>query len=217
MSSVPRPKVHDETTATALLDAAAGLLRSGGPAAVSVRAAAQACGISFRGVYALFGSKQALIDALAERGYRSLATGVRSVQTTDDPARDLVLAGVEGFRRFALSDPEIFRLTFERVSSDVLHQRAVGVAAIDAYNALAERIGRARAGGSIHPDRSDQACVFAFHSFCQGLASTELAGKAPPEGTGMWPVVEQVDMAALWRDALTGLVAGFATAPEVPQ
>jgi hypothetical protein len=124
---------------------------------------------------------------------------------------------VEGFRRFALNDPEIYRLTFERVSAQVLHQQAVGSAAIGAYHSLAQRVARLREAGGIHPDRSDETCVYVFHSACQGLASTELAGEPPPDGPGMWPLVQRVDMAALWRDALTGLVAGFAGAPEVAQ
>lgn len=212
-----RPKVHDEASGTALLDAAAELMRSGGPAAVSVRAVAEASGVSFRGVYALFGSKQALIDALAERGYRSLADRVNAVPTTDDPRRDLLNAGVDAFRGFAIHDPEIFRLTFEQVSAQVLHQQPVTRAAIAAYRALAARVAALRAAGGIHPDRSDEVCIFAFHSTCQGLASCELAGRPPPEGPGFWPMVERLDMAALWDDALTGLVAGFGTVPTLAQ
>ena len=74
-----RPKVHDASTAEQLLDAATTLLRDAGPDAVSVRAVAEACGCSVRAVYALFGSKQALVDALAERGYLTLADRVDAV------------------------------------------------------------------------------------------------------------------------------------------
>ena len=119
-----------------LLDSAAGLLRAGGPAAVSVRAVAEASGTSFRAVYAVFGSKRALIDALAERGYRSLVARTSAIDATGDPRRDLVRAGAVAFREFALEEPEMFRLTFEQVSAEVLGHDRVAEAALDAYRAL---------------------------------------------------------------------------------
>ena len=212
-----RPRTHDETTAETLLDAAAGLLRAGGPREVSVRAVAEASGTSFRAVYALFGSKQALIDSLAERGYRSLALRVGSLPVTDDAVRDLVCAGANGFRRFAVDDPEIFRLTFERVSPEVLRQRAVGVAARAAYDALGAWVERARVAGAVHPDRSDGVCIMTFHSTCQGLAATEIASQPPPAGTGMWALARQLDLDAVWRDTLTALVHGFGEPPSARQ
>jgi AcrR family transcriptional regulator len=212
-----RPRVHDERTGEALLDSAAELLRTGGPGAVSVRAVADASGISFRAVYAVFGSKQALIDALAERGYRSLAERLRGLTPTDDVRRDLVTAGAVGFRTFAVEDPEIFRLTFEQVSAQVLEQKRVARAAYASYQALVWWLRRARESGAIHKDRSEEVCAFSFHSLCQGLAASELAAQLPPTGPGFWPMARGLDLAAVWRDALTGLVDGFASPPEVAQ
>ena len=85
-----RPRVHDRDTGEVVLDRALGILRAAGPEAISVRAVADAAGTSTRAVYAVFGSKQALVDALAERGYRRLAELVAAVRETDDPVADLV-------------------------------------------------------------------------------------------------------------------------------
>ena len=212
-----RPKIHDQAAGEALLDAAVALLRSGGPAAVSVRAVAEASGISFRAVYAVFGSKQALIDALAERGYRSLTDRVHGITPSGDPRRDLVQAGVEAFRAFALEEPEIFRLTFEQVSAEVLQHKQVARAAYASHQALGSWVSRAREAGLVHPDRSDEVCILEFHSLCQGLASAELSARRPPDGPGFWPMARGLDLAAVWRDALGGLVAGFASPPELAQ
>jgi AcrR family transcriptional regulator len=212
-----RPRIHDQAAGETLLDSAVTLLRSGGPGAVSVRAVADASDLSFRAVYAVFGSKQALIDALAERGYRSLSDRVRGVPSTRDPARDLVAAGAEAFRGFALEEPEIFRLTFEQVSAEVLQHRQVARAAYASYEALGTKVRRAREAGLVHADRSDEVCILEFHSLCQGLASAELAAQPPPSGPGFWPMVRGVDLAAVWRDALGSLVEGFASPPEVAQ
>lgn len=208
-----RPRIHDDATAETLLDAALALLRASGPAAISVRAVAAASGTSFRAVYAVFGSKQALVDALAERGYRSLTERVDAIPETDEPAHDLVRTGAEAFRGFALEQPEMFQLTFEQISAEALRQKRVARAALDSYEALRARIGRARAAGLIHPERSDEQCAFAVHSLCQGLAAAELASRRPPAGPGFWPMMRTVDLAAVWCDALTGLVGHFGTAP----
>ena len=210
---MPRPRIHDQATGELLLDAAARLLHEGGPGAVSVRGVAEASGLSFRAVYTVFGSKQALIDALAARGYRSLTERVAGVPTTEDPARDLVVAGSEGFRGFAIEEPALFRLTFERVSREVLQQATVVQAARASYDTLVSAISRARDAGLVHPDRSDLTCAFQFHGLCQGLASGELASQPAP-GPGFWAMMRGHDMPATWRDALTGLVAGFAHPPE---
>ena len=197
-----------------LLDSAGALLRAGGPEAISVRAVADASGTSFRAVYTVFGSKRALVDALAERGYRSLVSRITAIEPTGDARRDLVLAGAVGFRTFALEEPAMFRLTFEQVSAEVLGHDRVGEAALDAYRALRARVRGARDAGAIHPDRSDESCCFAVHSVCQGLAASELAAQPPPDGPGFWPMMAGIDLAALWRDTLVGLVAGFASAPD---
>lgn len=207
-----RPRLHDEAAGDALLDSAAELLRTGGPEALSVRGVADHSGRSFRAVYALFGSKQALVDALAERGYLDLAARVNGRDATRDAALDLVEAGL-AFRSFAVEHPGLFRLTFEQVSANVLQQKQVARAAYASYDALVTWISRARSAGLIHPSRTDEATAFGFHSLCQGLASCELAAQPPP-GPGFWPMMRGQDLGAAWRDALGAFVAGLASAPR---
>lgn len=213
MWHMARPKIHGEESVDDLLDAAAALLRAGGPDAVSVRGVADGSGRSSRAVYALFGSKQALIDALAERGYLALAERVNAVPTGGDPAAELVTAGVVGFRSFALEDPQIFRLTFEQVSAEVLKQPRVGIAASRAFDALKSKVEALRAAGGVHPDRDVTECVFAFHSLCQGMAAGELAARPVPEGPGFWRSMQASDFVAVWTRALEALVRGFADRP----
>jgi AcrR family transcriptional regulator len=208
-----RPRIHDDATGDELLAAAAGLLAAAGPAALSVRQVADAAGTSHRAVYALFGSKQGLVDALATHGYADLAGRVRGLPTTDDAAGDLVRAGTHGFRAFALEGPALFRLTFEQVSAEVLRQHRVTEAARSSYAALEERVARARAAGRVHPDRSDGDCIFVFHATCQGLASCELAAQPPPRGPGFWRGRTASDLDAAWHDTLTAVVTGFGTPP----
>ena len=205
-----RPKIHDAATAEVLLDAAMALLRAGGLDAVSLRAVADASERSMRAVYALFGSKQALIDALAARGYATLSARVNALPRGGDAAEELVAVGAEGFRSFAIEDPQMFRLTFEQVSAEVLQQPQVAKASWGAYTALASRVSAARDAGAIHESRTDVSCVFAFHSLCQGLAAGELSARPAPDGAGFWPMLRGTDLEEEWRIAIGALVRGFA-------
>lgn len=207
-----RPREHDETTAQVLLDAAERLLAVGDPTAVTVRAVARDADVSTRAVYSLFDSKEGLLEALAARGFHVLADGVAAVQPTDDPAADLVTAGIEGFREFALARPGLFRLTFERTATAVIADSDALRAATASYLALVAWIRRAKDAGVID-DRPEQEVAFAFHACCLGLATSELSREPPPVGSTFWGPVAGIDGVVLWRGALTALVAGLAPRP----
>jgi AcrR family transcriptional regulator len=193
-----RPRQHDEQTRAALLEAAERLLSEGGPGAVSVRAVAEAVGESTRAVYSVFGNKEGLFGALFGRAFSDLRARIEAVPQSGDPREDLLRAGVEGFRGFALDHPQLFRLTFERLvpdiaprPEDVAHARA----AIAALRSLVERCRLAGFAGG----RDTHELAWQCHAFCQGLASLELQGLIPATR----------EHAAFWRDALGAFVAGL--------
>src|SRR5687768_9453403 len=111
-----RPREHDEETRAALLAAAERLVAEGGPAALSVRAVADAAGTTTRAVYSLFGSKDGLLVAsLARNAFEFLFTELGKLEETDDPAADLVENGVLVFRRLVVDHPALYRIAFQRV------------------------------------------------------------------------------------------------------
>lgn len=181
-----------------------------------MRPAADRAGTTVRAVYSLFGSKDGLVEALAERGYLLLRDKVDAVARTGDPLDDLVRVGIDGFRAFALERPELFRLTFERMPRSVEVSRRTGAAALESYHALADRIERAQAAGLL-VDQPTVELVFAFHSLCLGLATSELSREPPPVGMRFWAPVRDIPGEQLWRTALTALIAGFATPSTVPR
>ncbi|MDN5797756.1 MAG: TetR/AcrR family transcriptional regulator [Intrasporangium sp.] len=209
-----RPRVHDDATAETLLAVASDLLYAEGMESLSVRRVADAAGTSHRAVYALFGSKRGLLDALAAFGYDDLAGRVSRLEATSDPAADLVRAGTVAFRRFASSRPALFRLAFEEISPEAVEQPRVAHAALASYRALAAWFTRLREAGLVHPARTDADCIFAFHATCHGLAASERAAKPPPEGPGFWRVTGPSVFDAVWTDTLASVVRGFALPPE---
>ena len=203
-----RPFKHDHATREALLVAAEQLLADGGPDAVSVRAVAELIDVSTRAVYSVFGSKGALIEALAALGFGYLADLVESVPVTDDPIADLVGTGVDGFRVFAVGRPHLFRLTFDHIGADIVRRPNVDPQLQRALAALGARVSRVIESGQVSPRPSIE-IAYMFHAFCHGLAATELGRMPPPVGAGFWPMTAAMDIERVWHDALDAFVRGL--------
>jgi AcrR family transcriptional regulator len=193
-----RPREHDEQTAVALLDAAERIVLVSGLEALSVRRLAHEVGTTTRAVYSLFGSKDGLVVALGTRAFELLGAAINELAVTDDPAADLVEAGVVVFRRFAIEHPTLFRIGVQRTLLSPDLAREFSAAAAEAFAGLEARMRRLEDFGLLgRRTVRDAACE--FHALCEGLAAVELRRLMP-----------QPDEVRIWRDALTALVAGFA-------
>lgn len=176
------------------------MIERDGLAALSLRGVCAGAGTTTRAVYALFGSKDGLVVALGARAYDLLGAAVAALPRTDDPAADLVEAGLV-FRRFAREHPALFALAVQRaLPSDALWQQFRGSASralLTLRNRL-ERLDQDDALGG----RSINEAAWEFHAMCEGLAAADLRDPCPD------PLAEQ-----RWRAALRALVHGFAAAP----
>jgi AcrR family transcriptional regulator len=198
-----RPREHDETTRAALIAAAAELLREGGAGAVSVRAVADRVGVSTRGVYSLFGSMEGLLYALGEHGFELLATMVDEVPVTADPIADLISVCLDGWRRWALGHPELYRLTFDRLVTGEPGARTVNAAGLTALSRLRSRVQRAVDAGLLGGRTVDEVTP-QVHALTEGLTVMQLRGRL------LGPDPER-----MWRAALEALIAGLSTPVEV--
>jgi AcrR family transcriptional regulator len=191
-----RPRSHTDRTAAQLLDAAERIVEREGIRALSVRRVAEAAGTTTRAVYSLYGSKDGLVEAFGRRTYELLGAGVTQLPRTEDPAADLVEAGVRVFRRFAVEHPSLFRVGVQRTLEGPGFARIDVPVAQEAWAGLEQLVARVDLGG-----RSVLEAARSFHALCEGLAAIELRGFLTPASA------ERV-----WRDALEALVAGFAAA-----
>lgn len=203
-----RPRIHTAETGELLLNVAERLLTDGGEHKVTVRAVADGADLPVRAVYSVFGSREGLIAGLAIRGYRILADRVNGLPETDDAAADLIAVGLDGFRRFAVDHPALYRLSFERVTAETVMSAEVEAALFGAYDALLRWIRRARGTGML-AGLSDDEVAFGFHALCQGLAAGELSREPPPIGANFWIPVRDLSGERLWRIALDALVTGL--------
>lgn len=194
-----RPKEHDDATARALLNAAEKVIQNGGVEAVTVRGVAAQVGTTTRAVYSLFGSRDGLLVALGTRAFELLGAAVRALPETDDPAADLVEAGVLVFRPFVVEHPALFRIAFRGfVPPELFGQfETTRRDALAGLVAKVDRLDQADLLGG----RSVDDAVAVFDALCEGLAELELRGNLPPGEEEL-----------RWRDALSALVAGWQSA-----
>jgi AcrR family transcriptional regulator len=192
-----RPRRHRESTADALLQAAERIVESEGLEALTVRRVANAVGTTTRAVYTVYGSKDALIVALGSRAFELLRTQIEARPLTADPAADLVEAGVEVFRRFAIEHPALFRIGFRQTSAEPALAADVRALARQARAGLETRVERLGNAGLLG-DYPISEAVSAFHALCEGLAAMELRSLLPAG-----------DAQRIWTNGLSALVRGF--------
>ena len=100
---------HHGALKEAALAAGAEMLEGGGVEAVNVREAARRIGVSSAAIFRHFANREALLEALAARGFELLADELRNARSSaDHPVEAMGVAYVG----FALSHPGRFRLMF---------------------------------------------------------------------------------------------------------
>jgi len=200
-----RARVHNEATAVALLDAAESLVEAHGLEALTVRRLADEVGTTTRAVYTSLGSKDGLLAGLAERAFQLLGAQVAGLPRTDDPVADLVSAGTQGFRRWALEHPGLFYVGFLRDTSvPAAVWSSVRPSVQQALGLLHQLVRRVEATGGLGGRTVEQA-TWQFHCLCEGLVIADLRGRAGSDDGDM-----------VWVDALNALIAGWrVTAPAV--
>ncbi|MBT1669133.1 TetR/AcrR family transcriptional regulator [Curtobacterium flaccumfaciens pv. flaccumfaciens] len=192
-----RPREHDDSTADRLLAAAAAMLDEGVDD-LSLRVVAERVGTTTRAVYALFGSKQGLVDAVVARGFGELEDRVaRVADPSGDALEELVLAALE-IRGYARARPALFELMFRHTQDPYWHGTpGVQQASSRSLAVLRARIDAVVTAGLV--DRGDLPdLVWCVRGLCEGLGGLEVAG-VPDGGPG----------AGVWRTGVTALVAGL--------
>lgn len=124
------------------------LVTTGDREAVSIRAVADAVGVTAPSIYLHFADKAALIQAVCERHFAELDRCIEAeVAGTDDPSEQLRIRG-RAYVRFGLEHPEQYRILFmtrqETVDAPDEHLlKACG------FNALTTNVARAMEAGAI--------------------------------------------------------------------
>jgi len=137
MSTLTKPYHHGDLR-TALLDAADALLDRGGDGAVSLRETARMAGVSPTAAYRHFADKDALLAALAVRGFQAFAAELGAAVAHGKAP--LVDSG-RAYVRFALARPGRFRLMFGPLLARAEAHPALLAASRQAFEALQANAG----------------------------------------------------------------------------
>jgi AcrR family transcriptional regulator len=97
---------------------AAGLevLQEHGAAELTVRRVAEAAGSSTMGIYTRFGGRSGMLEAVYRRGFELLRDALTGIPAGPPLARIVSLG--RAYRRFALANPPLYALLFERPLAD---------------------------------------------------------------------------------------------------
>jgi AcrR family transcriptional regulator len=169
--------VQLDSVGSDLLKAASDLLATDGPGALTVRRIANAAGVSTMNVYSRFGGKDGVVEHLFVEGFRRLGAAMSSVATTSDPVADILACGL-AYRRFAIDNPTLYSVMFDRVVPDYRPTPDAHLLAGATLGLLANRLERAMTSGDLRSEDplSTAALVWAT---CHGVVSLELKEVGP--------------------------------------
>jgi AcrR family transcriptional regulator len=89
------------------------VLAESGAAELTLRRVAEAAGASTMGIYTRFGSRAGMLEAIYRRGFELLRNAL--IDARDKAAeQERILALGVAYRRFALANPPLYALMFER-------------------------------------------------------------------------------------------------------
>ncbi len=162
---------HHGNLRAALIDAARELIASSGTETLSLRAVARRANVSTAAPYRHFKSRNALLAALAEDGYRALSTEILEAVAhhPDDPLARLRDAGV-AYVRFAAANPTHYRVMNTPGLIDKTDEPAYAKAAEEALGLLLHAIRDCQRAGVI-PDADPAKLALAAWSGMHGLAT----------------------------------------------
>jgi AcrR family transcriptional regulator len=88
------------------------VLAENGVAELTLRRVAEAAGASTMGIYTRFGSRAGMLEAIYRRGFELLRDAL--IEARDAAGKSRILALGVAYRRFALANPPLYALMFER-------------------------------------------------------------------------------------------------------
>lgn len=172
-----RRRYHHGDLRRAMLDAALRLVETQGVEALTLRAAARRAGVSPAAPYRHFASKQALLAAVAEEGFRALTDAMRQAAAPhgDEPLVRLRAIGL-GYVRFARGHASHFRVMFGRELADRSADPTLREAAGEAFSLLVGAIAGCQAAGLVRPGDPQELGLSAW-SMVHGLAALLIDGQ----------------------------------------
>jgi AcrR family transcriptional regulator len=167
----PAPVLRDT-----LVDAAAALIVRQGPQGFSLREVARRARVSEAAPYWHFADREALLAAVAERGFLKMESWMLKVRTTTADPRERLRALGAGYVRFGLAHPAYLRVMFGSEVPDKTAHPGLKAAADRTFALLVQAITDGQAAAQIRRGNPLELAVAAW-SLVHGLAALLVDGK----------------------------------------
>ena len=193
---------HHGDLRQALIDSALALIQEKQDAkTLSMREVARQAGVSNAAPYRHFADKDALLAAVAVKGFRILTgylrEGVNSVP--GEPLQQLQASGV-AYVKFAIAHPSYYRVMFSAFQPGDAKSPELNEAGLDAFGVLVEVIASGQAVGQVRPGEARQLAWVAW-SLVHGLAMLAIERQLP--------LVDEASVVAFAELATQSLVEGL--------
>jgi AcrR family transcriptional regulator len=176
MASPTRPRVERPSTTTLnerLIDATLQLLREEVPADLTLRRIATAAGTTTMALYTGFGSRDGLLDVVYARGFEQLGECMAPATLLADP-EEAAVDLLKAYRAFALANPGLYGLLFERVLPGFDPSPEVRCTALDTtFGLVTTQAGRLL--GVDAQDATAQELAYLLWALTHGLVTLELS------------------------------------------
>ncbi len=170
---------HHGDLKNALIQAGIEILSKEGMQALSLRAVAKKAGVSHAAPYAHFADKQALIAAIAAEGYKKLYHQLVAAQRPQDDPFSRLIALAQAYLRFAIDEPDHFRITFAGVVEAEQNYPDYVEQSKQCFSLVVAVAGDCQVAGILRSDDARLAAVSlwaSIHGFIQLLLGNQLPG-----------------------------------------
>ena len=195
-----------------LVEAGIRLLAEQGPGSLVMRRVAAAAGVSTMCVYSRFGDKAGLLDAVYQAGFDRLEETMASVIGSDPLDRVMNLALV--YRSFAMANPALYSLMFERVAG-FDPPTAVQTAALGASSSLMVEAMRQAIETGIVEANSPTTAAYILWTAVRGTVGLELARESHHPVPG-WLIDVPENGEKMLREVIETTLRGMAPAVPIP-
>lgn len=206
MNSSPtsvRKQRNREATIQTILDAARAIMREEGVAALSMQELARRMDMRAPSLYNYFSGKMDIYDALFRLGFTLYAGQVEAMLKNVATLRDEIRVHFEAYLSFAIANPELYQLCFERpvpgfVPSEASLQLSFGI-----LQRSYERAERTKSEYAPETDLSAQQIVDLVIAMSHGLTAMHLANEPHlPMGQGRFGSLIPVFLSILEKSIL---------------
>jgi AcrR family transcriptional regulator len=175
---------HHGDLRRALIDASLVLIAQEGFSALTLREVARRAGVTHAAPYRHFADKEALLAAVAEEGFRSMASQMRErMAQVSGPVEQLGACGT-AYVLFAVQNPSHFRVMFGPHFSHPQDRSKIGSGDGDAFGLLVSGLVECQRAGLMR-EGAPLPLALAAWSLVHGLASLLVDGVLQPPETGV--------------------------------